>query len=231
MLELFFFPSPNCWKVSIALEELGLPYRIVPIDILAGAQDDPGFLAVNPNGRVPAIRDTATGEMRFESGAILLWLAERSGRLLPDGNARFEAIEWLFWQMAGLGPMAGQAHHFLRYAPAGNRYAADRYAGECRRLYRVLDERLEGRAFIAGEDVSVADIACWPWVWYHRMHGIDLDAFPEIRRWFSAFGDRPAVRRGRRLGLDMLAAEIRPLFDRERWAEPPDRAAEATRID
>jgi GST-like protein len=230
MLELFFFPSPNCWKIAIALEELALPYRIVPVDILAGAQNDPGFRTISPNAKVPALRDPTTGETRFESGAILLWLAERTGQLLPEGAARFEAIEWLFWQMGGLGPMAGQAHHFLRYAPAGERYGAARYSGECRRLYAVLDARLAGRSFIAGDRLSVADIACWPWVWYHRMHGVDLDAFAEVARWFDAIGLRAAVIRGRRAGLEMLAPDIRPLFDRPCWEDPPERQADATRV-
>jgi GST-like protein len=230
MLELFTFPSPNCWKVSIALEELALPYRIVPIDILGGAQNDPGFRAISPNGRVPAIRDRATGETRFESGAILLWLAERTGQLLPEGAARFEAIEWLFWQMGGLGPMAGQAHHFLRYASAGEAYGATRYTAECRRLYAVLDARLAGRSFIAGDTLSAADIACWPWVWYHRMHGVDLADFAEVARWFETVGVRPGVVRGRRAGLEMLAPDIRPLFDRPFWADPPDLQADATRL-
>ncbi|MFN3592023.1 MAG: glutathione S-transferase family protein [Thermaurantiacus sp.] len=230
MLELFFYPSPNCWKISIALEETETPYKIVPVNILEGRQTDPDFRMINPNGRVPAIRDPETGETRFESGAILLWLAEHTGRLLPEGPARLEAIEWLFWQMGGLGPMAGQAHHFLRYAPPGNGYSADRYQHECKRLYSVLDARLNGRAFLAGE-MSVADVACWPWVWYHRMHGIDLCDFPDVARWFQCLGARDAFARGRRAGLDMLPGDVRPLFDRGQWEDPPDRMAEATRID
>jgi len=230
VIELHFFPSPNTWKVSIALEELEVPYAIVPVDIRSGAQTDPAFLALSPNGRVPAVRDTETGETVFESGACLLWLAERTGRLLaPSGPERTQALEWLFWQVGGLGPMAGQAHHFRRYAREGNDYAVARYEKECARLYGVLDRRLEGRAYLAG-DYSVADIACWGWVWFHAMHGIDLAAFPQVARWFAAVGARPAVKRGRSVGLDMLEPDLRPLFEAESWQSPADAGAERTRV-
>ncbi len=230
MIELYFFPSPNTWKVSIALEELGRPYRIVPVDITRGEQHAPAFRAISPNGRVPAIRDTASGQTLFESGAILQWLAETSGRLLArDGPARWRALEWLFWQVGGLGPMAGQAHHFRRYAPEGNGYAVRRYEAECARLYGVLDAALAERPYLAG-DFSIADIACWGWVWFHPMHGIDLADFPNVRSWYDSLGARPAVQRGRLAGLDMLAPEVRPLFEGPAYAQPIDFVAERTRV-
>jgi GST-like protein len=230
MIDLYFFPSPNTWKVSIALEELGAPYRIVPVDITAGAQHDPAFRAISPNGRVPAIRDAASGRTLFESGAILLWLAETSGELLPpDGPARWRAMQWLFWQTAGLGPMAGQAHHFRRYAAPDQDYARGRYEAECVRLYGVLDAALAGSPYLAG-DYSIADIACWTWVWYHPMHGIDLGRFRNVASWYDAIGARPAVRRGRAAGLDMLSDEVRPMFDGAAYSQPIGFAAERTRV-
>ena len=173
MIELFYFPSPNTWKASIMLEECELPYRLKIIDITKNEQFDASFLSISPNNRVPAIVDHDAPEGArpvFESGAILVYLAEKSNRFLPaSGPHRTEVLEWLFWQVGGLGPMAGQAHHFRRYAAEGNAYAVDRYTRECARLYGVLDRRLQGRAWIAG-DYSVADISCWGWVWYHRLH-------------------------------------------------------------
>lgn len=230
MIDLFFFPSPNTWKVSIALEEMGEPYRIVPIDITAGAQHDPAFRAISPNGRVPAIRDAARGVTLFESGAILMWLAERNGRLLPrEAHARWQAVQWLFWQVGGLGPMAGQAHHFSRYAPAGQDYARRRYQGECARLYGVLDTALAQRPYLAGS-YSIADIACWAWVWFHPMHGIDLGRFPNVASWYHAIGARPEVRRGRAAGLDMVSDEVRRLFEGPAYAQPLDHAAARTQV-
>jgi GST-like protein len=225
MIELFYYPTPNTWKVSIMLEECGLPYRLRFVDITSGAQHDPAFLEVSPNGRVPAIVDQeAVGGAQpvFESGAILLYLAEKTGRLLaPGGPDRVAALEWQMWQMAGLGPMAGQAHHFARAAPPGNDYALGRYRNEAARLYGVLDRRLAGRPWIAGETYSIADIACWGWVWFHRLHGIDLEKFPEIRRWFLTMAERPAVQRGRQAGTDLVNAEHRRMLTGP-WYQAPD---------
>ena len=213
MIDLYYAPTPNTWKASIMLEECGLPYRVIPVDILAGDQKKPEFLAINPNGRIPAIVDHDTPEGPqpvFESGAILIYLAEKTGRFLaPAGRARVEALSWLMWQMGGLGPMAGQAHHFRRYAPPGNAYAEDRFVQECARLYGVMENRLKSHAWLAADAYGIADIASWGWVWYHRMHGQNLDDFPSIARWFFAIAERPAVQRGRTLGIESQSEESR----------------------
>lgn len=213
MIDLYYAPTPNTWKVSIMLEECELPYRVTPLDIMAGEQKKPEFLAINPNGRIPAIIDHDTPEGAipvFESGAILIYLAEKTGRFLaPAGRARAEALGWLMWQMGGLGPMAGQAHHFRRYAPAGNDYAADRFVSETTRLYGVLEDRLGSEEWLAGGAYSIADIASWGWVWYHRMQGQDLADFPSVARWFFAMSERPAVQRGRLLGVETQSEENR----------------------
>jgi GST-like protein len=209
MIDFYSFPTPNGWKVSIALEELGLPYTLRSVDISRGEQFAPEFLEISPNNRVPAIVDHAPrggGEPLsvFESGAILLYLAEKSGRLLPrDERGRVAALEWLMWQMGGLGPMCGQAGHFLNYAPERVEYGIDRYSNEVRRLYGVLDRRLEGRAFIADE-YSVADIAVWPWISLHGHHGVDPADFPQLDRWYKAIGAREAVVRGTGVGLEAI---------------------------
>ncbi|MDB5724031.1 MAG: hypothetical protein JWQ16_785 [Novosphingobium sp.] len=213
MIDLYYAPTPNTWKVSIMLEECELPYRVTSLDIMAGEQKQPEFLAINPNGRIPAIvdHDTPEGSVPvFESGAILIYLAEKTGRFLaPAGRARAEALGWLMWQMGGLGPMAGQAHHFRRYAPEGNAYAADRFVSETARLYGVLEERLGSEEWLAGGAYSIADIASWGWVWYHRMQGQDLAEFPSVARWFFAMSERPAVQRGRLLGIETQSEENR----------------------
>jgi GSH-dependent disulfide-bond oxidoreductase len=199
MIELHYWPTPNGHKITMFLEETGLAYRIVPVNIGTGAQFEPGFLAIAPNNRMPAIIDTEPdGGGRsvsvFESGAILLYLAEKSAQLLPaELHARYEVIQWLFWQMAGLGPMAGQNHHFARYAPERLPYAITRYVNETNRLYGVLDTRLAGRTFIAGEHYSIADIACYPWIVPHEAQGQDLAQFPHLKRWFARVGERPAT--------------------------------------
>ena len=194
MLKFYFNLSPNPSKVALLLEELGLDYDPVPVDPRRGQQFEPAFLAVNPNGKVPAIVD---GEVTvFDSNAILLYLAEKTGRFIPaDVHGRAEVLQWLFWQMGGLGPMAGQAHHFRRYAPAGNDYAVDRYTRECARLYRVLDTRLSGRSWIAG-DYSIADMATFPWVSRFEWHQTKLEDHPNVHRWFKAIGARAAVQKG-----------------------------------
>lgn len=198
MIELLYWTTPNGHKIVIALEELGLPYRITPVNISTGEQFKPDFLRVSPNNRIPAIIDHAPDDggeplAVFESGAILEYLADKTGRLLPlERRPRFEVLQWLYWQMGGLGPMAGQAHHFLHYAPENVAYAKDRYVKEANRLYGVLDRRLADRAYVGG-DFSIADIAIYPWVRSHARHGQDLADFPAIHRWYDALGARPSV--------------------------------------
>ena len=199
MIDLHYWPTPNGHKITMFLEEAGLDYRITPVDIGAGDQFKPEFLAISPNNRMPAIVDDApTGRGEpvsvFESGAILLSLAEKTGRFLPsDLRGRKTALEWLFWQVGGLGPMAGQNHHFVQYAPEKLPYAIDRYVNETNRLYGVLDRRLRGRAFIAGGDYTIADIACYPWIVPWKKQLQNLDDFPELQRWFDAIRERPAT--------------------------------------
>jgi GST-like protein len=208
LIDLYYWPTPNGWKASIALEELGLDYRMIPVNIGRGAQFEPDFLAISPNNRIPAIvdRDPAGGGEPisvFESGAILLYLAEKTGRLLPrDPRGRKQAIEWLMWQMGGLGPMLGQAHHFRAYAPEKIPYAIDRYTKEANRLYGVLDIQLERKEYIVG-DYSIADIACWPWIVPHERQGQNLEDTPHLHRWYERMKNRPAVRRGLELGAEL----------------------------
>jgi GST-like protein len=202
MIEIFFAPTPNCWKVTILLEELDEPYRITPVELAEGGQFEPQFLALSPNNRVPAIIDHAprVGQSMpiFESGAILLYLAEKHGRFLPEDLAgRFTCIEWLMWQMSALGPMLGQHGHFRLYAAETIDYALDRFRREAERLYAVLDRRLaETGRFIAGEDYTIADIACFPWVMTHKAQGFDLSNYPAVKRWFAESRARPALQRG-----------------------------------
>jgi GST-like protein len=224
MIDLYFAPTPNTWKVAIMLEECALPYRAITLDLGANEQKRPAFLAINPNGRVPAIVDHGDGDgpqAVFESGAILLYLAEKTGRFLaPAGHARISAIEWLMWQMGGLGPMAGQAHHFRFHAPAGNDYAAARYVAESARLYGVMDGRLAGHEWLAGDLYSIADMACWGWVWFHRMQGLDLGDFPQVARWFFAMSARPAVERARLVGMDAQPQTVRDMMSGP-YYDPP----------
>jgi GST-like protein len=199
MIELYYWTTPNGHKITMFLEETGLPYMIKPVNISTGAQFDPDFLAIAPNNRIPAIidREPAGGGAPlalFESGAILLYLAEKSRRLLPAAtHARFDVIQWLFWQVAGLGPMAGQNHHFARYAPERLPYAITRYVNETNRLYGVLNRRLADRAFIGGADYSIADIACYPWIVPYEAQGQRLEDFPHLKRWFQSIQARPAT--------------------------------------
>jgi len=199
MIDLYYWPTPNGHKITMFLEETGLEYRIVPVNIGAGAQFEPAFLAIAPNNRMPAIVDTAPPGggaplAVFESGAILLYLAEKSAQLLPhELHARFGVLQWLFWQMAGLGPMAGQNHHFNRYAPEKIPYAIARYTTEPNRLYGVLDQRLAGRPYVGGAHYSIADIACYPWIVPHEAQGQKLEDFPYLKRWFEAIRARPAT--------------------------------------
>jgi GST-like protein len=201
MIELYYWPTPNGHKITMFLEEAGLDYAIRPVNISVGDQFKREFLAISPNNRMPAIIDRAPADGRkvvtvFESGAILLYLAEKTGRFLPtDLRGRKTVIEWLFWQMGGLGPMAGQNHHFGVYAPEKIPYAVTRYVNETNRLYGVMDRRLAGRPFLAGEDYSIADMAAYPWVVPWKRQQQNLDDFVNLRRWFDSIRERPATQR------------------------------------
>lgn len=200
MIDLYTWGTPNGRKVSIMLEECALPYRSHPIDIGKGQQHEPAFVAINPNSKIPAIVDPDGPGGKpftlFESGAILLYLAKKTGRFFPlDERRQFEALQWLMFQMGGVGPMFGQAHHFLRAAPEPVPYAIERYVKESRRLYGVLDGHLKDHDYLADE-YSVADMATYPWVARHEWHKVDLADFPRVRRWFEAIKARPAVVRG-----------------------------------
>ncbi|MDH3351023.1 MAG: glutathione S-transferase N-terminal domain-containing protein [Gammaproteobacteria bacterium] len=209
MIDLYYWPTPNGHKISTMLEECDLEYKVVPVDIGAGAQFDAEFLKISPNNRMPAIIDRDTGISVFEGGAILIYLAEKAGRFLPsDDKSRFEVLQWLFWQAGGLGPMAGQLSHFVNYAKKRIQYAHDRYADEYDRLLAVMDVRLRDREFLAGE-YSIADIAAFPWVLPYKKLGSDLDRFSNVRRWFDSIKIRPAVRRGVDLGKDWRRDETR----------------------
>ena len=202
MIDLYTWTTPNGRKVSIALEEFGLPYAVHPIDIGKDEQFKPDFLKISPNNRIPAIIDRDNNMSLFESGAILIYLGDKTGKLLPkDGEARYRVIEWLMWQMGGIGPMIGQAHHFLRQNPGKAPYAEERYHKEALRLYGVLDRRLEGRDFMAG-DYSIADIATWPWISRFEWHRVDLNQFPNVKRWYVSIAERPAVQKGYQVPKD-----------------------------
>jgi GST-like protein len=205
MIELYTAPTPNGWKVSIMLEELELPYEVRPIRLHEGEQKEPWYLRLNPNGRIPTIVDRDENDFAvFESGAILIYLAEKTGRLLPaERRPRSEVLQWLMFQMAGIGPMQGQAHVFYRYAPEQIPYAIERYQTETARLYRVLDTRLADREYLCG-DYSIADIAAWPWVRLHGWAGVAVDDMPHVQRWLDTMTARPACVRGVQVpgGLD-----------------------------
>ena len=202
MIDLYTWTTPNGRKASIGLEEFGLPYTAHAIDIGKGEQFAPDFLKISPNNRIPAIVDRDNGMSLFESGAILIYLADKTGKLLPkDGEDRYRVIEWLMWQMGGVGPMIGQAHHFLRQNPGKAPYAEERYHKEALRLYGVLERRLEGRDFVAG-DYSIADIATWPWIARFEWHKVDLNQFPNVKRWYVSIAQRPAVQKGYQVPKD-----------------------------
>ncbi|MBN9535514.1 MAG: glutathione S-transferase N-terminal domain-containing protein [Alphaproteobacteria bacterium] len=216
MIDLHYWPTPNGWKISIMLEECGLPYKLVPVNIGAGDQFKPEFLKISPNNRMPAIVDHeppggGAPVSVFESGAILQYLAEKAGKFLPkELHARYETLQWLYWQMGGLGPMAGQAGHFNIYAPQFApaeqlAYGQKRYSNEVNRLYGVLDKRLVDRPFVAG-DYSIADMAIWPWVVSYKNFGQKLEDFPNLKRWFAEIGKRPAVVKGQAVGADLRQA-------------------------
>ncbi len=224
MIDLYYWPTPNGHKITIFLEEAGLAYTLRPVDITRGDQLKPEFLEISPNNRIPALVDHGpvdggAGVTLFESGAILLYLAEKTGQFLSSEiRQRQKTLQWLFWQVGGLGPMAGQNHHFGRYAPARIPYAIDRYHRETARLYSVLDRQLAGKSFIV-DQYSIADMACYPWIAPHADQGQDLDDYPHLKRWFESLKARPAVIRAyaagepyARRGPDLTALEREILF-------------------
>ncbi len=237
MIDFYYWPTPNGWKVAIMLEECGLPYRMIPVNIGKGEQFEPAFLQISPNHRMPAIvdHDSDPPVPVFESGAILLYLADKTGRFLPnDPLGRKEAMEWLFWQVGNQGPAAGQLSHFVNYAPAGQDYARQRYANEYDRCLGVLERRLEGRDYILGQ-YSIADMICWPWVLIAKPLGQPLDAFPNVAAWRQRVKQRPAVQAGVDLGKEFRRqgppseAERQVLFNQtarsaDRSAAPPGEA-------
>jgi len=211
MIEVYSWATPNGHKVHVMLEECGLEYRAIPVNIGAGDQFAPEFLAISPNNKIPAIVDPDGPDGRpislFESGAILLYLAAKTGRFLPtDIRARYRVLEWLMFQMGSIGPMLGQAHHFRLYATEKIPYAIERYSNEARRIYGVLDKRLEGREWVASDDYSIADIAIFPWLRSWQNQGIDWADFPHLKRWFDRVAARPAVQRG----VEVLASLRKP---------------------
>ncbi len=219
MIDLYTWPTPNGHKIHIMLEETGLDYTVIPVDIGAGDQFAPDFLKISPNNKMPAMvdRDGPGGApyAMFESGAMLIYLAEKCGRFMPqETRARFDVIKWLMFQMGHIGPMLGQAHHFRAYAPEPIPYAVERYTNEAARLYKVLDVRLGESAHLAGDDYTIADMAVFPWLRSHERQGQDLADFPNVERWFEAINARPAVERG----LQVLADRRRagPISERER---------------
>ena len=203
MIDLYTWTTPNGRKASIMLEELGLPYKVHAIDISKDEQFAPEFLKIAPNNRIPAITDSDTGISLMESGAILIYLADKTGKLLPkSGNERYKVIEWLMWQMGGPGPMLGQVHHFVKYNPGKAPYAEERYLKEAARLYKVLNTQLEGKDFICG-DYSIADIATWPWISRFEWQTMELNNYPNVKRWYTTMAVRPAVKKGYALPKDM----------------------------
>ena len=228
MIDFYYWPTPNGWKVSIMLEECGLDYRMIPVNISRGDQFKPEFLTISPNNRMPAIVDhDVDGDpvSIFESGAILIHLAEKSGQFMPvDDAGRREALEWLFWQVGNLGPMAGQLSHFVNYAQGEHGYSKQRYANEYNRCIGVLERRLEAREYILGE-YSIADMISWPWVLIAKPLGQSLDDFPNVSRWRGAIKERPAVQRGVDLGKELRRSA--PPSDEERMVMF-DQTAEST---
>ena len=220
MIDLYYWTTPNGHKITLFLEEAGLPYTIHPVNLGRGDQFKPEFLAISPNNRIPAIVDQDPGDGGgpvpvFESGAILLYLAEKTGKFLPrDLRGRIAALEWLFWQVGGLGPMAGQNHHFKQYAPEKLSYAIERYVNETNRLYAVLNKRLSDRAFVAGE-YSIADMASYPWIVPYENQGQKLADFPHLERWFEAIRARPATQRAYAKAAEINRAPI-PLDEESR---------------
>ena len=220
-IDLYYWPTPNGWKVSILLEELELPYKVVPINIGAGDQFEPEFLKISPNNKMPAIVDPEGPDGEpisiFESGAILMYLSEKTGKFFPQGpRERYLVLQWLMFQMGGVGPMLGQAHHFRQYAPEEIEYAIDRYTNEAARLYGVLDGRLGESEYLAGDEYTIADIAVYPWIVPHDNQGQDLQDFPNLNRWFEAVRSRTAVDRGMKVGEEMRQQLNRDMDDATR---------------
>jgi GSH-dependent disulfide-bond oxidoreductase len=214
IIEVYSWATPNGHKIHILLEECGLPYRAIPIDIGAGDQFKPDFIAISPNNKIPAIIDPDGPDGQpislFESGAILMYLATKAGRFIPSNlRSRYEMLEWLMFQMAGMGPMLGQAHHFRIYAPEKIEYAINRYTNEAKRLYGVLNKRLAQSKYVAGPEYSIADIAIFPWLRSWKNQGISWDDYPHLKGWFDEIAARPAVQRG----VEVLAAQRKPLVD------------------
>lgn len=201
MIDLYTWRTPNGYKVSVALEELGLPYNVFPINIGRDEQFAPEFIRISPNNKIPAIIDPEGPDGSpvsiFETGAILLYLAEKTGKLMPtDARKRIDVLQWLMWQMGGFGPMLGQAHHFFRAAKEDIPYAQDRYHKEAKRLYGVLDRQLDGKEFVIGDDYTIADISIYPWAARHPWHRVEMEEFPNVKRWFDELSSRPAVKAG-----------------------------------
>jgi GST-like protein len=207
-IDLYYWPTPNGWKITIFLEEVGLPYNIVPVDITSGDQYEEEFLKISPNNKMPAIVDPEgpDGEpiSLAESGAILLYLADKTGRFMPESErGRYLLLQWLMFQMGHVGPMLGQAHHFRGYAPERIPYAIERYTDEAARLYGVMDRRLSEAEYFAGSEYTIADMAIFPWLISHERQGQDLDDFPNVKRWYETIESRPAVARGREVGQEL----------------------------
>jgi GST-like protein len=197
MIDLYTWTTPNGRKVAIMLEEVGLEYNVHPIHIGQGDQHKPDFLDISPNNKIPAIVDQDNGMKMFESGAILMYLAEKTGKLMPtELKARWATMQWLMWQMGGIGPMLGQVHHFSKYNPGVDPYGQERYLEEGKRLYRVMNGRLADNEYLNGESYSIADIATWPWIARHDWQTIDLDDYPNVKRWYLEIASRPAVQKG-----------------------------------
>lgn len=217
-IDLYYWPTPNGWKVTIMLEEIGAPYNVIPVNIGRGDQFRPDFLKIAPNNRMPAIVDPEPmggGEPLsiFESGAILMYLAEKSGQFLPtEPHARYDVMQWAMWQMGGLGPMAGQCHHFRNYASDPIDYAINRYTDEVNRLYGVMNQRLADRDYLAGE-YSIADMLSWPWAILWERQGQDIDEFPNLKAWLDRVGSRPAVIKGKAVGEELR--QNQPAMDEE----------------
>jgi GST-like protein len=230
-IDLYYWPTPNGWKISIFLEEAGLPYNVVPVDITAGEQYEPEFLKISPNNKMPAIVDPegpdGTPISLFESGAILIYLAEKTEMFFPQTpRERYLVLQWLMFQMGHVGPMLGQAHHFRQYAPEKIPYAVERYTNEAARLYRIIDRRLAETSFIAGDEYTIADMAIFPWLRSHENQGQSLDDYPSLKRWYEGVEARPAVRRALDVGKDLRRTLDRNMDEKTRktlFGSGPDR--------
>ena len=227
MLDLYFWPTPNGYKITMLLEELALPYVVVPVNIGKGDQFEPEFLKISPNNKMPALTDSEGPGGKpisiFESGAIMIYLAEKHGKFMPaEPRGRYNVLQWLMFQMGTVGPMLGQAHHFRRYAPEQIKYAIDRYTNEASRIYNVIDRRLAEGEYLAG-DYSIADMAVYPWLVPHKMQGQELDTYPNLKRWYEAIRNRPATQRGFAVMADTVekmraaAQERQKPHDQESW--------------